>query len=61
MTRIICNICGAVCVPQSEEMMNGSDNLFACPNGHTNGIYEDKNGRVYQNYWPIDGQIIKEA
>jgi hypothetical protein len=32
MSKIICQACGAEAIPQSEEMMNGSPDMYRCPN-----------------------------
>jgi len=29
--KVICQSCGSICIPQSDEILGGRDDLFACP------------------------------
>ncbi len=59
--KVLCKFCGAVCLAQSDWVLNGSDDLYACPNGHTRGVYEGSDGVFYIGYWPYDEEWAYKA
>jgi len=62
MVLFRCTGCGEICIPQSDEVLNGSDDLYRCPacgREWENPGYDEKHGICMNpGFEPVEGEAI---
>jgi len=54
--KIICQSCGAEAIPQSDVVLNGSDNMWSCPNCKERWVSEED---LTENSLPLAYELSK--